>query len=366
MTSTKVQPPRKLTEEETLDTFEDFWFQCECYYSRDPKFAPFFDDKNLTWWDRTVANRGLQNAETAANLNSLLRALATYTSGPYVKNELLDVTKSLKDIRKVFLKFLEIDITDHSLLNYYSLTRKPNERPLVFYHRLRYHILQHQLPTGTVVNGKALESDETVSATMDRFIIMEWLHRLDNRLVKFIQEKFATELSSSSTYLITMVESLAKNVDKYITQMDAMSAVNLLPAQSFSPSMHSNPALMPQESEEMDGSVMFSRGGFNRGGFNRGGFNRGNSIRQNRRYQPPQRPGFQNNRLSQGLFRCEFCYMQSKGQGKSLDYNHNITNCPQMIAKFSKINLALGDQESDTEDDAEESREFQEFYSEQL
>ena len=70
MTSTKVQPPRKLTEEETLDTFEDFWFQCECYYSRDPKFAPFFDDKNLTWRDRTVANRGLQNAETAANLNS--------------------------------------------------------------------------------------------------------------------------------------------------------------------------------------------------------------------------------------------------------------------------------------------------------
>ena len=37
-----------------------------------------------------------------------------------------------------------------------------------------------------------------------------------------------------------------------------------------------------------------------------------------------------------------------------------------MIPKFSKINLALGDQESDTEEDAEENREFQEFYSEQL
>ena len=42
--------------------------------------------------------------------------------------------------------------------------------------------------------------------------------------------------------------------------------------------------------------------------------------------------------------------MQSKNQGKSLNYNHNITNCPQMIAKFAKINLALGDQESDTDD----------------
>ena len=37
-----------------------------------------------------------------------------------------------------------------------------------------------------------------------------------------------------------------------------------------------------------------------------------------------------------------------------------------MIAKFSKINLDLEDQESDSKDDAEESREFQEFYSDQL
>ena len=35
MTTTKVQPPRKLTDVEDLDSFEDWWFQAECYYSRD-------------------------------------------------------------------------------------------------------------------------------------------------------------------------------------------------------------------------------------------------------------------------------------------------------------------------------------------
>ena len=211
-----------------------------------------------------------------------------------------------------------------------------------------------------MVNGKALKADETVSITMDRFIIMEWLHRLDSRLVKFIQEKFATELSSSSTYLMTMVESLAKNVDKYITQMDTLSAVNLLPAQSSNPSMHNDFALT-QENEEIDGRIMFNRGGFRQYNQNGRGFNR-----QPRQYQPQSKSKFQGNRQNQRSSKCEFCYMQSRGQGKNLDYNHNINNCPQMIAKFSKINLTLGDQESDTEEESDENREFQDFYNEQL
>ena len=98
MSTTKIQPPRKLTEEEDLDSFEDWWFQVECYYSRDVKFSEFFDDKKLTWQDRLVEHRGLPSADKATNLNTLLRALATYTSGPYVKNELLDTTRSLKDV----------------------------------------------------------------------------------------------------------------------------------------------------------------------------------------------------------------------------------------------------------------------------
>ena len=51
--------------------------------------------------------------------------------------------------------------------------------------------------------------------------------------------------------------------------------------------------------------------------------------------------------------------MQAKGQGKTIEYNHDISNCPQMIAKFSNINL---DQESDTED----NQEYVNFYEEQL
>ena len=59
MSSTKVPPPRKLEEKEDLDSFEDFWFQVETYYGRDPRFATFITDPNITWEGVGVPNRGL-------------------------------------------------------------------------------------------------------------------------------------------------------------------------------------------------------------------------------------------------------------------------------------------------------------------
>ena len=80
MTTTKVQAPRKLTENEDNDSFDDFWFQVIWYYSRDESFKPIFNDPNYIWAASTEEHRGLGDATSAANLNILLRALATYAS----------------------------------------------------------------------------------------------------------------------------------------------------------------------------------------------------------------------------------------------------------------------------------------------
>ena len=273
-----------------------------------------------------------------------------------MKNELLYETRSIKEVRRVFLRFLEIEVTDHSLLNYYTITRRPNERPLVFYHRLRYHILQHHLPSGTVLpGGKTMGADEIPSSTMERFIIMEWLNRLDSRLIKFIQENFATELSSSSTYILNMVDSLAKNVDKYISQMDT-ATVNLVPSlpqgNQYS-SMHVCP-------EQEEGNIMFGRGGFRDESFKEG---RSFPHQQYRNPAPQGSRSSYYNQKPEKNFKCEYCYMQTRGNGKSLDFNHDISNCPQMIAKFSNVNMAAVEAESE---DSNNNQEFAEFYDQSL
>ena len=54
--------------------------------------------------------------------------------------------------------------------------------------------------------------------------------------------------------------------------------------------------------------------------------------------------------------------MQAKGQGKAVDYRHNISNCPEMIAKFSRINLTSAPDQGDSATDSEENQDYLDFY----
>lgn len=331
MTTTKIPPPRKLTENEDNDSFDDFWFQVICYYSRDEAFKAFFQP-NFTWRASSVTNRGLSDSTKAANLNTLLRALATYAAGPYIRSNILENTRSLGDVKREFMKYLEIDLTDLTALEWFDIKRRPTERPLVFYMRLKYHMSKHLLKQGDIFQGAALETDEVLTPAMERFIVMEWLHRLDERLVKFVKEKFSTELSSGSAVLVTMVETLAKNIDHYITVMNNPADIE---AVSFS-----NPSPHSLETATQDSPMVryqFSRG-------NRRSFqprNRGQRARPfSKNYNSERRNrGSGGARLQQRAQRdCLYCYMEYRNGG-ACEYRHPINECPVLSQMYGSVNF---------------------------
>ena len=340
MTTTKVPPPRKLTEQEDNDSFDDFWFQVVCYYGRDESFKPIFNNPEFSWQGVGVRHRGLEDATQAANLNTLLRALATYASGPYIRTNILENTTCLQDVKKEFMKFLEIDLNDLTALDWFEIRRRPTERPLVFFMRLKYHMSKHLLPQGNIYKGSALASDETLTPSMERFIVMEWLYRLDPRLVKFVKEKFATELSSGSAVLVTMVETLAKNIDHYITQLNNADAgsVSYTSAPSSEETVSSNPPMVAYQS---------SRGGF-RGLPPRNRGSRTSSYR-NANFNPMR--GSTRNRgagINQNLQRtsqdCLYCYMEYR-KGAAGDFRHPISQCPILSNMYGKVNYLENDNE---------------------
>lgn len=337
MTSTKVPPPRKLTENEDNDSFDDFWFQVICYYSRDEAFKPIFEDSTYKWQSSKVTNRGLSDATKAANLNTLLRALATYAAGPYIRNNIIENTTCLQDVRKEFMKYLEIELTDFTALEWFEVTRRPTERPLVFYMRLKYHMSKHLLKTGDDFQGTRLTSDEQLSPSMQRFIVMEWLNRLDTRLVKYVKEKFSTELSAGSNVLVNMVETLARNVDHYITILNNPGDVS---AVSFS-----NPSSQSLETASYDHPLVAYQS------------SRSNQRRYQSRFQarnrgfgargfPPGRGGFSSGRGDRGRgvnnqrnqTDCVYCYMEYRN-GNANDYRHPITSCPVLSNMYGSVNL---------------------------
>ena len=324
MSVAKLQPPRKLTDEEDLDTFEDWWFQFTSYFAKDANFKAILDNPNFAWQATTVANRGCDSAEICNNLTSLLRSMATYAAGPYIKDIIMKDTTCVSDVKREFMKFLEIELSDLTLLDYYQIQRKPSERPLRFYYRLRHHQVQHLLPKGTLLDGTPLAEAEKWTPTMERLNIMEWLRRLDKRLIPFVKEKFSTELSGSSIHLMTLVETLAKNVDHYITWMNQnqnYSSTNAVsqPDLSLFPETH---ATDPRFAD-----INFQQG-FRGRGFGRG-FPR---SRPGGRGQGFRGRGGDNR--SARFADCEYCYVQAKVHGKNVDYRHNVRSCPMLKHMF--------------------------------
>ena len=98
---------------------------------------------------------------------------------------------------------------------------------------------KHLVKRNAIIEGVALLADETLSPSLGRLLVMEWLHRMDPRLIKFLQEKFSTELSTGSTVLAPMVETLAKNIDSYISTINALEAIGAV--SPHNPSFNESP-----------------------------------------------------------------------------------------------------------------------------
>ena len=341
MTTTKIPPPRKLTESEDIDSFDDWWFQIECYYSRDENFREFFNTPDLSWQSKSVLYRGLGSEQKAGNLNSLLRAIATYTVGPYIKTHITDKATSLAEVKEEFLKFLQIEVNDLTSMAWFDIQRKQTERPLVFYHRLRYHMMKHLVKKNVTIDGTALPSDEKLSPSLERLIVMEWLHRMDTRLIRFVQEKFSTELSAGSNILVTMVETLSRNIESYITILNASGAVGAVSLSN--PSSNDSPYLEEATIAYQDAY----RSGPRAGPRGRASF-RERGLQPRRGFQPRRRGSGRGNQSSRSS--CEYCYIQSKT--RNVDYNHPIAKCPEMAALHGSVNV-LDDDEGNFEDEHE-------------
>ena len=208
-------------------------------------------------------------------------------------------------------------------------------------------MMKHLVKRNVMIDGTALLSDEKLSPSLERLIVMEWLNRMDTRLVKFVQEKFSTELSAGSNVLITMVESLSQNIESYITILNASRAVG---AVSFhNPSFTDSPN---QEEEPLayQGAYRYGpQGGFcERTSFH----DRGGSFQQ---FEPWRNVSGSDNQASS----CEYCYIQSKT--RNVDYNHPIARCPEMAALHGSVDM-LDDETGIFEEEHEFETFAQEFF----
>ena len=247
----------------------------------------------------------------------------------------------------------------------------------MFYHRLRYHAERHLLQTGDRVGGTPLAEDEKFSPTLERVIIMEWLRRTDERLVKFVQEKFATELNHGRSTLMSLVESLAKNMGIYLSGLNRGASVGVTCTEEPPVTQHTDyyqgseyPGYahtlgdqVYQHPTYQSGDVGYGYAGRGRGFTPRSSYQSQGFIpryQQQLRPQPQFRPRgsfSQNSRFPrQSGPVCEYCYLQVQTRrNPGLDYHHNIKNCEQVGQLQNRSRVGF------TSEHTDEPHEFAQF-----
>ena len=115
--STKVAPPRPLTQKETHDSLTQFKFHFNNFYRKDADFKPILKS-NFTW-DATAENYGVD--DQADDLETLLGNICSLLPFPYLNSRILKETKKWSDVWNVIFTHYQATPSQDSNLDFVSL-----------------------------------------------------------------------------------------------------------------------------------------------------------------------------------------------------------------------------------------------------
>ena len=322
----KCPPPRPLTQQETLDSLNHWKTLFRNYFKRDSIYKSFLAT-NFTW-DPSQINYGLTavGTDTAAtrkeNLEDFLYTLAGFLPHSYLTDKIVKDTKSLQQCWNIIYEHYNVQVTQETFLDFESLKKEPSENYRQFYEKLLQHSRLHLAGVGAKSEHITNTSEDTMTISLMNHVALQWLRKIDPKLVNIIRTEYSTELRRGDQ-LSALVPRIAPNIDSLLARHTGDS-VNRVEYDSHDEGSHDQPGIK---------AVKQFRG---RGGRNENrGRGRSNSSRQS------------------DLF-CPGCFSISKELKASIDFKHRPSMCPRSVAVARYM-------QADAEENTDEDENLEDF-----
>ena len=234
--TTNVQPkalmPRKLEQQETLQTLNQWSSIFKNYYRRCPFYGTFLQP-GLRWSNEI--NRGFTTTETsglkrnptvlAADLDSFLECLAGFLPFDYVAEKLKAETTNMKTVWAIIYEIYDAEISTNHYLDYAFMERLPQETYRNFFNRLVGFVRQHLPDTSVTAEGiTSPAGGETLSIGLLDSIAIHWMMKIDRRLINIVKTEFAADLKNKR--LCEMIKQIATNVDDLLARYSNVDTIN--------------------------------------------------------------------------------------------------------------------------------------------
>ena len=309
----KFPVPRQLEENETVVTLGQWKNQFTIYAKRDPVFVTFLSVN----WNSDQPNRGFvaDNLQTAAakaaNCELFINHVSSFLKTPYWNKRILERTRNLADIWKIFDEIFGIESNADSFLDLSSMKYNGTESYSSFLQRIMFHIENH-LPEGgiTVDNIQSGETGEKMSIMLMDMATKDWMEKIHPSLIDRVkidygvQIKAGMRLSQLAPQISKAIPSILKKINS--TKSDVIRALQDLDHEATE---HTSPVY----------SMQYSRGGGNRNGANRGR----NQFRNQRGGRGG--PASQRGRTAPVCKHCK--WLHDHWDIREIDYSHETRSC---------------------------------------
>ena len=207
-TGVKAQRPVRLSEEETLTSFEDWKNNLLFYLNQEKSFAPFLI-QDAGWKKSSDAdvNRGVQATELPS-LKNFLGVIAGLAP-PLLHGDIIDDSTKLEDTFNFIRGYYNFAPSEATFLKFCAIKREivggNVERPVRLYLRLRQFIRDNLLLSGGKIthDGALPTASEKMSPTTERLIVLRWLELLHPKLPDHVGKVFSADLRNKSFERLT-------------------------------------------------------------------------------------------------------------------------------------------------------------------
>ncbi len=236
-TSRNGRKPWRLTQEETITSFENWKSVMEYFLSSDSKFVAFLEP-DVTWEKfhpvksprRGFHDDGLNvtaiNRKTATQKNriveQMLCLIATYCD-VIARDFIVKQTTSVASVWQTIRTFYGFQASGAHFLDLSCIVLEPGERFESLYQRLYSFFSDNLLKTGGLSHdGEHVVVDEEMSPTIENTVTWLWLEKIDKRLPGVIKQKFSTDLRSKT--LASIRVEISQSLDTIVSEMNGNEA----------------------------------------------------------------------------------------------------------------------------------------------
>ena len=244
-TALKVTRPNRLTNDETLTSFEDWRNNVIFYLTQDKDFAGLL--KETTKWTKVSdgdPNRGLASDAARQILDRFLGIIAGLAP-PLLYHEIIDDTTCMSDVYRLLRSYYQFSPSESTFIKYYSIRRDvvngSLERPLHLFLRMKQYIRDNLLLSSGKIehDGKIPTKSETLSPTTERLVVLRWLEVLHPQLPHHVSNVFSQDLQSKS--LKDLQPRICEQIDDLLRQVEDRAENDNLSASYSKFSRNSNP-----------------------------------------------------------------------------------------------------------------------------